>query len=74
MVSSFSFAVVIGTSQVLCMVIVGFSEAIVPIILKAFGQDPTQSSYIVLTTASDIMGFLSFLVLATLLGSALGTF
>ncbi len=54
------------------MVIAGFSGAVVPIVLKAVGQDPAQSSSIVLTTITDIMGFLSFLGLATLLGSALG--
>ncbi|WP_436517350.1 magnesium transporter [Ekhidna sp. To15] len=72
--SSFGISLVIGTSMILSMVIAGFSGAVVPIILKAFGQDPAQSSSIVLTTVTDIMGFLSFLGLATLLGSALGIF
>ncbi|MEO9871540.1 magnesium transporter [Ekhidna sp.] len=72
--SSFGISLVIGTSMILSMVIAGFSGAVVPIVLKAFGQDPAQSSSIVLTTVTDIMGFLSFLGLATLLGSALGIF
>ncbi len=72
--SSFGLALVIGTSMVLSMVIAGFSGAVVPIMLKAFGQDPAQSSSIVLTTVTDIMGFLSFLGLATALGGALGIF
>jgi magnesium transporter len=72
--SSLGIALVIGTSMILSMVIAGFSGAVVPIVLKAFGQDPAQSSSIVLTTVTDIMGFLSFLGLATLLGSALGIF
>lgn len=70
--SSFGLALVIATSMVLSMVIAGFSGAVVPIVLKVFGQDPAQSSSIVLTTVTDIMGFLSFLGLTTLLGSALG--
>ena len=70
--SSFGLALVIGASMVLSMVIAGFSGAVVPIVLKVFGQDPAQSSSIVLTTVTDIMGFLSFLGLTTLLGSALG--
>ncbi|MEQ8239243.1 MAG: magnesium transporter [Cyclobacteriaceae bacterium] len=70
--SSFGLALVIGSSMVLSMVIAGFSGAVVPIVLKVFGQDPAQSSSIVLTTVTDIMGFLSFLGLTTLLGSALG--
>lgn len=72
--SSFGIALVIGTSMVLSMVIAGFSGAVVPIVLKAVGQDPAQSSSIVLTTVTDIMGFLSFLGLATILGNALGIF
>lgn len=70
--SSFGLAVVIATSMILSMVIAGFSGAVIPIILKAFGQDPAQSSAIVLTTVTDIVGFLSFLGLTTMLGSALG--
>ncbi len=70
--SSLGLGLVIGTSMVLSMVIAGFSGAVVPIVLKVFGQDPAQSSSIVLTTVTDIMGFLSFLGLTTLLGSALG--
>ncbi len=70
--SSWGLSFVLGVSMVLSMVIAGFSGAVVPIVLKAVGQDPAQSSSIVLTTITDIMGFLSFLGLATLLGSALG--
>ena len=37
--------------------------------LKASKQDPAQSSSIVLTTITDVVGFLSFLGLATLFSS-----
>ena len=47
---------------------------VVPIVLKALGQDPDQSSSIVPNTVTDIIRFFSFLGLATLLGSALGIF
>jgi magnesium transporter len=39
----------------------------VPIVLKRLGQDPAQSSSIVLTTITDVAGFFSFLGIATLL-------
>ncbi len=64
--------IVIGVSMIVSMVIAGMSGAVIPILLKAFGQDPAQSSSIVLTTVTDVFGFLSFLGLATVLGSALG--
>lgn len=64
---SLGLAVVIGVSMVISMIIAGASGAIIPIILKAVGQDPAQSSSIILTTVTDIVGFVSFLGLATLL-------
>ncbi|WP_203258836.1 magnesium transporter [Hyunsoonleella ulvae] len=70
--NSLGIAVVIGISMILSMVIAGFSGAIIPIGLKAIGQDPATSSSIILTTVTDICGFLSFLGLATALSSVLG--
>jgi magnesium transporter len=62
---------VIATSMVLAMIIAGICGALVPLALKAFGQDPAQSSSIVLTTFTDCGGFLSFLGLATILSGLL---
>jgi magnesium transporter len=53
------------------MVIAGIAGAGVPLVLHALGQDPAQSSSIVLTTVTDIAGFFSFLGLASLLASYL---
>lgn len=69
---SLGIAVVIGISMILSMVIAGFAGAVIPIGLKAIGQDPATSSSIILTTVTDICGFLSFLGLAAGLSSALG--
>jgi magnesium transporter len=49
------------------------SGAVIPMILLALGQDPAQSSSIILTTVTDVVGFFSFLGLATLLASMLPT-
>ena len=70
--SSFGLALVIAVSMVFSMVIAGFSGAVIPIILKSLGQDPAQSSSIILTTVTDVVGFLSFLGLATLMSTFLG--
>jgi magnesium transporter len=51
--------------MVLSMTIAGIAGAGVPLVLRALGQDPAQSSSIVLTTVTDVMGFLSFLGLAS---------
>jgi magnesium transporter len=69
---SFGIAIVIGISMIISMLIAGFAGAIIPIGLKAIGQDPATSSSIILTTVTDICGFLSFLGLAAALSTALG--
>ena len=70
--SSFGLSVVIGISMVCSMAIAGLSGALIPMILQSLGQDPASSSSIILTTVTDIVGFLSFLGLATALASVLG--
>ncbi len=68
---SLGLALVIMLSMVISMVAAGFSGAVIPMILTALGQDPAQSSSIVLTTVTDVVGFFSFLGIATLLASML---
>lgn len=70
--SSAGISIVIGASMIISMMIAGFAGAVIPVILKALGQDPATSSSIILTTVTDICGFLSFLGLATALSSVLG--
>lgn len=68
---SVGLALVIGSSMVLSMVAAGFSGAATPMALTALGQDPAQSSSIILTTVTDVVGFSSFLGIATLLSGML---
>jgi magnesium transporter len=68
---SFGLALVIGLSMVISMVAAGLSGAAVPMLLIALGQDPAQSSSIILTTVTDVVGFFSFLGIATLLAGML---
>jgi magnesium transporter len=63
--------VVIGLGMVINLVIAGFAGSSIPIIMKRFGIDPAQSSSIILTTVTDVMGFLAFLGLAVLFQSLL---
>ena len=58
---------VIAISMVLSMLVAGLAGAVIPMGLTAARQDPAQSSSIVLTTVTDIVGFFSFLGIATLL-------
>jgi magnesium transporter len=64
-------ALVMALAMVVSMTIAGIAGALVPMLLKRFGLDPAQASSIVLTTITDIAGFLSFLGIATLLANLL---
>jgi magnesium transporter len=53
------------------MVIAGLSGAAIPLLLRAVRQDPALGSGVIVTTFTDVFGFLSFLGLATLVLSYL---
>ncbi len=69
---SLGLVMVIVTSMILSMIAAGIAGALVPITLARLGQDPAVASSIILTTVTDIAGFMSFLGIATLLASFLG--
>ena len=64
-------ALVIGVSMVISMTAAGLAGATIPIVLSALRQDPAQASSIILTTVTDIVGFFSFLGIATALSAFL---
>ncbi|MEE2732545.1 MAG: magnesium transporter [Pseudomonadota bacterium] len=68
---SMGLALVMTLAMILSLTIACGSGALVPMVLKKFGLDPAQSSSIVLTTVTDIAGFMSFLGIASLLASML---
>lgn len=57
---------VIGVAMVISMAIAAVSGTAIPILLTILRQDPAQSSSIILTTVTDVVGFFSFLGLAAL--------
>ena len=68
---STGLVLVIGIAMVLSMAIAGVAGALIPIVLSMLGQDPAQSSSIVLTTVTDVFGFFSFLGLAAMFSTLL---
>jgi magnesium transporter len=68
---SIGLALVIGVSMVISMTLAGLSGAIIPMLLTSLRQDPAQSSSIILTTITDVVGFFSFLGIATLFSGLL---
>jgi magnesium transporter len=57
---------VIMLAMVISMLAAGLAGALVPMLLRRFGQDPATASSIILTTVTDVVGFFSFLGIATL--------
>lgn len=68
---SWGLVAVCMLAMIIAMVVAGLAGALVPVLLKRFGQDPALASSIILTTVTDIVGFLSFLGIATLLAGLL---
>jgi magnesium transporter len=64
-------ALVIGVAMVISMALASVAGAAIPLLLTRAGQDPAQSASIILTTVTDIVGFFSFLGLATILSRLL---
>lgn len=57
--------VVIGMSMVINLVCAGLFGALIPLTLKRLGIDPAIGSTVLLTTVTDVVGFFSFLGLAS---------
>ena len=58
--------VIIGFAMVLNLIVAGFAGTIIPLTLDRLKIDPALASGVILTTITDVFGFLSFLGLATL--------
>ncbi|MBW2489444.1 MAG: magnesium transporter [Deltaproteobacteria bacterium] len=63
--------VVIGLGMLFNLIFAGLSGASIPLLMKRIGLDPAQSSSIILTTGTDVMGFVAFLGFAVLFQSFL---
>ncbi len=60
---------IIAAAMVINLVTAGVSGATLPLILQRLGIDPALAGGVVLTTVTDVIGFLSFLGLAALVYS-----
>ena len=57
--------IVIALSMIINLLMAGFFGAMVPLFLKRMDIDPAIGSTVILTTVTDVVGFFSFLGLAT---------
>ncbi len=62
----FKIAMVLGLAMIINLLVASTFGTLVPLIMKRLGKDPATSATIFITTATDILGFLAFLGLATI--------
>lgn len=60
-------AIILAMAMVTNLLVAAFFGTLVPLIMQKFGKDPATSATIFITTATDILGFMAFLGLATLI-------
>ena len=58
---------VIALAMIINLIIAGFAGTFIPITLNKLKIDPALASGVILTTITDVVGFLSFLGLASLM-------
>jgi len=59
-------AAIIAAAMVINLVMAALSGAVLPVLLERVGIDPALAGGVILTTVTDVTGFLAFLGLATL--------
>lgn len=57
---------IIGISMIINLMIAALAGAMIPIALKRYGIDPAIAGGVILTTVTDVIGFMTFLGLATI--------
>ena len=62
----FNLGLVIGLGMLLNLFFDSLAGASMPLPMRRLGLDPAQSSNIILTTVTDVMGFMAFLSLAVI--------
>ena len=61
-----TLALIIGAAMVINLLTAGVAGALIPLALRGWGIDPALAGGVLLTTVTDVVGFLAFLGLATL--------
>lgn len=57
---------ILGAAIIINLVVAAFSGTVIPLILRRINVDPALAGGVVLTTVTDVVGFVAFLGLATL--------
>ncbi len=63
----YKIAMILAMAMIVNMLVAAFFGTLVPLIMSKLGKDPAASATIFITTATDVLGFLVFLGLATVI-------
>jgi magnesium transporter len=63
----YKIAAVLASAMIINLLVAAFFGTLVPLIMSKLGKDPAASATIFITTATDVLGFLAFLGLATVI-------
>ena len=61
-----NLGLIIGAAILINLIVAAFAGATIPLILNKFGIDPALAGGVVLTTVTDVVGFMTFLGLAAM--------
>ncbi|MCH7696655.1 MAG: magnesium transporter [Proteobacteria bacterium] len=61
-----SLGVILGLAMIINLIVAALAGALIPLTLKRIGVDPAIAGGVLLTTVTDVVGFMTFLGLATL--------
>ncbi len=61
-----ALGIIIGLAMIINLIIAALAGALIPLTLKRFGVDPAIAGGVLLTTVTDVVGFVTFLGLATI--------
>ena len=59
-------ALILGAAMIINLLVAAISGLLIPLVLDRLGIDPALSGSVVLTTVTDVVGFMSFLGMATI--------
>jgi magnesium transporter len=65
--NDYKIAFILAMAMIINLLVAAFFGTLVPLIMSKLGKDPASSATIFITTATDILGFLAFLGLATII-------
>ena len=64
--NDYRIGLIIGAALAINLLFAALSGVCIPLLLRSMGVDPALAGGVVLTTITDIVGFVAFLGLATL--------